>query len=132
MDRGLYIAASGMIAEQVRQDQIAADLANASTPGYKADRSAQRSFGEMLLENTEDGRTVGVLGLGTHVDEVRTSFAQAPLRQTEEPLDLALEGEGFLAVQSDNGVRYTRNGQLVVDAQGRLATAGGQHVLLDE
>ena len=44
MDRGLYIAASGMLAEQIRQDQIANDLANASTPGYKGDRTAQRSF----------------------------------------------------------------------------------------
>src|SRR5687768_16970773 len=132
MNRALYIAASGMIAEQVRQDQIAADLANASTPGYKADRSAQRSFGELLLGNTQTGASVGVLGLGTHVDEVRTTLTQAPLRQTEEPLDLALEGEGYLVVQSDQGVRYTRNGQLVVDAQGRLATVGGEHVLLDE
>ena len=45
MDRGLYIAASGMLAEQVRQDQIANDLANASTAGYKADRTTQQSFG---------------------------------------------------------------------------------------
>ncbi len=42
MERGLYIAASGMLAEQIRQDQIANDLANASTPGYKGDRTAQR------------------------------------------------------------------------------------------
>ena len=46
MERGLYIAASGMLAEQVRQDQIANDLANAATPGYKADRTSQAGFGE--------------------------------------------------------------------------------------
>ena len=51
MDRGLYIAASGMLAEQIRQDQIANDLANASTPGYKADRTSQRSFNDLLLAN---------------------------------------------------------------------------------
>ena len=49
MERGLYIAASGMLAEQVRQDQIANDLANASTPGYKPDRAAQSVFGALLL-----------------------------------------------------------------------------------
>src|SRR5688572_28335096 len=48
MDRGLYLAASGMLAEQIRQDQIANDLANASTAGYKAERTTQQSFGEML------------------------------------------------------------------------------------
>ncbi|MEA2467721.1 MAG: flagellar basal-body rod protein FlgF, partial [Thermoleophilaceae bacterium] len=46
MERGLYIAASGMLSEMVRQDQIANDLANASTPGYKSDRATQRSFGD--------------------------------------------------------------------------------------
>lgn len=131
MDRGLFIAASGMLAEQVRQDQIAADLANANTPGYKADRSAQRSFGELLLDNRQTGARVGMLGLGTHVDEVRTSLEQAPLRETSEPLDLALEGDGFFAVATPQGTRYTRNGQLVVDAQGRLSTVGGNHLLLD-
>ena len=50
MDRGLFIAASGMLAEQVRQDQIANDLANASTAGYKADRTTQQSFGSMLRQ----------------------------------------------------------------------------------
>lgn len=132
MDRGLYIAASGMIAEQVRQDLIAADLANASTPGYKADRSAQSSFGELLLSNSATGQTVGALGLGSRIDVVRTAMGQAPLRETGEPLDLALEGDGFLSVRTPNGTRYTRDGQLVVDAQGRLATVGGQYLVLDD
>ena len=56
MDRGLYIAASGMLAEQVRQEQIANDLANASTAGYKADRTTQESFGAMLLTNSVTGK----------------------------------------------------------------------------
>ena len=64
MDRGLYIAASGMLAEQIRQDQIANDLANASTPGYKADRTAQREFGELLLANRATGAAVGAQSHG--------------------------------------------------------------------
>src|SRR4029450_6333070 len=68
MERGLYIAASGMLAEMVRQDQIANDLANASTPGYKSDRSSQSSFGQMLLENRvsgAQGRRLGRRGRGS-------------------------------------------------------------------
>src|SRR5919201_84041 len=132
MDRGLYIAASGMLAEQVRQDQIANDLANSSTPGYKADRSAQRAFSELLLQNSKTGAVVGPLGLGAMVDKVQTDMSEGPLRQTDEPLDVAIEGDGFLAVQTPQGVRYTRDGQLVVDAQGRLATASYQQPVLDQ
>jgi flagellar basal-body rod protein FlgG len=131
MDRGLYIAASGMLAEQTRQDQIANDLANASTPGYKPDRSAQASFGRMMLENRATGGHVGPIDLGTSIATVVIDMTAAPLEQTGDTLDVALDGEGFLAVQTPTGARYTRNGQLVVDPQGRLATATGYPVLDD-
>src|SRR5688572_882847 len=129
MDRGLYIAASGMLAEQVRQDQIANDLANVSTPGYKGDRTSQRSFADMLLRNRESGDTVGVTSLGAQIAEIRTDMRQGGLRETEEPLDLALEGTGFLVVQTAEGQRYTRNGRLALDPQGNLVTMGGDRVL---
>ena len=129
MERGLYIAASGMLAELVRQDQLANDLANASTPGYKADRAAQASFGELLLENSATGQPIGPLGLGVHIAELKTDLAQGPVKQTDEPLDVALAGPGFLAVQTAQGTRYTRDGQLTVDAKGVLETATGNPVL---
>jgi flagellar basal-body rod protein FlgG len=129
MDRGLYIAASGMLAEQTRQDQIANDLANASTPGYKSDTAVQSSFGSMLLENTATGQQIGSLGLGAQITRVVTDMNPAPLKQTDEPLDVALDGQGFLTVQTPQGRRYTRDGQLVVDGGGRLATATGYPVL---
>jgi flagellar basal-body rod protein FlgG len=129
MDRGLYIAASGMLAEQTRQDQIANDLANASTPGYKADRSAQQSFGRILLENTATGQSVGPLGLGAAITRTVTNLAPAALKETDEPLDLALDGDGFFAVQTTAGTRYTRDGQCVVDAAGVLRTSTGYAVL---
>src|SRR5512143_1940293 len=100
MERGLYIAASGMVAEQMRQDQIANDLANASTPGYKADRVTQRSFGDLLLSNAATGQVVGPLGLGVQASAMSTDLSPQPLRETGEPLDLAVEGEGFFAVQA--------------------------------
>jgi flagellar basal-body rod protein FlgF len=129
MDRGLYIAASGMLAEQIRQDQIANDLANASTPGYKGDRTAQRSFGDLLLANTANGAAVGRQGTAVQVDAIETDFSPRPTRETGEPLDFAITGEGFFAVQTAQGVRYTRNGQFTLDPQGRLVTAQGNPVL---
>src|SRR3954453_15804157 len=123
MERGLYIAASGMLSEMVRQDQIANDLANASTPGYKSDRATQRSFGDILLANSVTGQTVGPLGLGSEIDSIGTDTTGrgpenhssvtdptgAPARDTGEPLDFAVVGEGWFGVQTPQGVRYTRN-----------------------
>jgi flagellar basal-body rod protein FlgG len=129
MDRGLYIAASGMLAEQVRQDQIANDLANASTPGYKADRTAQQPFGELLLVSSATGQAVGGQSTAVQVDRVQTDWRPEPSRETGEPLDFAITGEGFFAVQTEAGPRYTRNGQFAVSPQGTLVTAQGDAVL---
>lgn len=129
MERGLYIAASGMLAEQVRQDLIAHDLANASTPGYKADRVASRSFGEMLLHDTRSGQQIGALGLGTRIEEQVSDTSAGPLRETGEPLDFAVQGDGFFAVRTQAGVRYTREGQFAASARGTLVTATGDDVL---
>jgi flagellar basal-body rod protein FlgF len=129
MDRGLYIAASGMIAEQTRQDLIANDLANASTPGYKSDRATQRAFDEVLLQNTQTGSTVGPLGQGVAIDRQATDWRPQPVRQTDEALDFAIQGEGFFAVQGANGVQYTRNGRFSAAPDGALTTATGETVL---
>ncbi len=129
MERGLYIAASGMLAEQVRQDQISHDLANASTPGYKADRSSQRAFGDLLLSNTVTGAPVGPLGAGAQIAQTVTDLSAQPLRQTDEPLDFAIEGDGFFAVRTDAGVRYTRNGQFTSGQGGILVDQLGNPVL---
>ena len=129
MDRGLYIAASGMLAEQIRQDQIANDLANASTPGYKADRTSQHTFNDLLLANSATGATVGPQSTAVQVDTIETDFTPRPTRDTGEPLDFAIVGEGLFAVQTARGVRYTRNGQFELDPQGRLVTAQGDPVL---
>jgi flagellar basal-body rod protein FlgF len=129
MERGLYIAASGMLTEQRRQDQIANDLANAATAGYKPDRSTQRSFGELLLANSKTGQQIGSLGLGVQIDETVTDWTPQPARQTDEPLDFAINGEGFFAVRTGEGTFYTRNGQFTLSPQGILTTARGDIVL---
>ena len=129
MERGLYIAASGMLAEQVRQNQIANDLANASTPGYKADRSSQRSFSEVLLHNTATGEDIGPLGTGVTIARTVTDLEPASIRDTGEPLDFAIEGTGFFQVRTAQGIRFTRNGQFMRSAQGTLTDALGNQVL---
>ena len=129
MERGLYIAASGMIAEQARQDLIANDLANASTPGYKSDRATQRAFDEVLLQNTQTGAAIGGLGQGVAIDRQATDWRPQAIRPTEEPLDFAIQSEGFFAVQGADGVQYTRNGRFSAAADGTLTTATGERVL---
>ena len=129
MERGLYIAASGMVSEMARQDLIANDLANASTPGYKADRAVQGSFGDLLLSNTATGATVGPLGLGSRIERQITDMTAQPLKETGEALDFAVEGDGFFAVQTPQGVRYTRNGQFTATAAGTLTDQRGNAVL---
>lgn len=129
MDRGLYIAASGMLAELARQDQLANDLANASTPGYKRDRVAARNFGDVLLANTQGGQTVGPIGTGVLIGQEVTDYTPGPLKATEDPLDLGIQGDGFFAVRTAQGVRYTRNGAFHADNRNQLVDQLGNTVL---
>jgi flagellar basal-body rod protein FlgG len=129
MDLGLYIAASGMVAEQVRQDQLSNDLANASTPGYKPDESSQHSFGDVLLANTEGGASIGSVNMGVALGKTYTNMTPGTLQETGEPLDFAISGSGFFAVHTAQGVRYTRDGQFTSSAQGLLTDTNGDPVL---
>jgi flagellar basal-body rod protein FlgG len=129
MDRGLYIAASGMLAQQVRQDQLANDIANAATPGYKADRSAVRSFPDMLLSNTKTGEVIGPLGAGAQVDATVTDLSPQAVKPTSEPLDFAVQGEGYFAVTTAQGQRFTRNGAFTEGPNGTLVDQLGDEVL---
>jgi flagellar basal-body rod protein FlgF len=129
MNRGLYVAASGMIAQQARQDQLANDLANAATPGYKPDRTAQHAFGELLVRNVQGDQGVGTMAAGVRLEEQVTDLRAAPLRQTDEALDFAIDGEGYFGVQTAAGVRYTRNGRFTTAADGMLADQQGNRVL---
>src|SRR4051794_7821769 len=129
MDRGLYIAASGMLAEMARQDLLANDLANTSTAGYKADRATQRSFADVLLSNTKTGETVGPVGSGAGITRQVTDFSPETAKETSEPLDFAITGDGFFAVQTAQGQRFTRNGAFQAGAGGRLVDQLGNAVL---
>jgi flagellar basal-body rod protein FlgF len=129
MDLGLYIAASGMVAEQVRQDQLSNDLANASTPGFKPDETPQHSFGEMLMANTEGGAAIGSVNEGVALGKAYTNMTPGAMQETGEPLDFAIEGSGFFAVKTPEGIRYTRDGQFTNSSAGVLTDANGDPVL---
>jgi flagellar basal-body rod protein FlgG len=129
MDRGLYIAASGMLSEMARQDILANDLANSSTPGYKADRAEQRSFKDVLLHNTQTGAVVGPIGPGSFIARQNTDFTAAPLKDTGQDLDFGIEGDGFFSVRTAQGPRYTRNGSFQTGPTGLLVDQLGNQVL---
>jgi flagellar basal-body rod protein FlgG len=129
MDLGLNIAASGMVADQVRQDQLASDLANASTPGYKPDIAVQVGFGQLLLSNSVTGSAIGTIDTGVEVAKQVTNLNQGMLTPTNQPLDFAISGSGFFAVKTANGIQYTRNGQFSQSAQGILVDQSGNPVL---
>lgn len=130
MIRGLYIAATGMLAESTRQDVIANNLANVTTSGFKRAESSTRPFAEMLVSNLGVPGTprVGTLAMGAEISGLATMAGQGPLRSTGNPLDLALVGDGWITVNGQGGSRYTRDGALSVDAGGRLVTGDGSEV----
>jgi flagellar basal-body rod protein FlgF len=129
MDLGLFIAASGMVAEQTRQTQLSNDLANASTPGYKPEQSPQHSFGDLLLSNTSTGQAVGSMNTGVQLGRSVVDLAPAGMQSTGQPLDFGIVGTGFFAVRTPQGVRYTRDGQFTASASGQLVDSAGDAVL---
>jgi flagellar basal-body rod protein FlgF len=129
MDLGLDIAASGMVAEQIHQDQLSNDLANAATPGFKPDETPQRSFGSVLLANTRGGAAVGSVDEAVVLGKTYTNMTPGTMQETGEPLDFAIEGSGFFAVNTPQGTRYTRDGQFTTSAAGLLTDANGNPVL---
>jgi flagellar basal-body rod protein FlgG len=124
----MYSAAAGMAAQQQRIDAAANDLANTSTNGYKHVRVA---FRDLAYTAAGTGGTRDVLiGGGSAATVMGRSLQQGALQLTAEPLDVAVQGNGFLAVRGRDGQpAMTRDGHLGTDERGRLVTSGG--LLLD-
>jgi flagellar basal-body rod protein FlgF/flagellar basal-body rod protein FlgG len=127
MDSGYYAAMTGLMARTQALDAAAANLANAQTPGYRAEREYFRSvlLGPDALDS-QLGQTVNNFGL---LGGDRLNMGQGALEQTGNPLDLAVEGEGFFQVETPNGPRYTRDGGFHRAQNGQLVTAAGELVL---
>jgi flagellar basal-body rod protein FlgF len=121
MNKGMYIAASGMIAKQAQVDLIAQNLANSNTAGYKKDTM---SFKDYLVQTEAspdpDGRIM------TDISTVTTDFSAGPVTKTGNPLDIAVDGKGLIALEGD---RYTRRGDLKKNNEGYLTTSDGTKVL---
>jgi flagellar basal-body rod protein FlgF len=127
MDSGYYAAMTGLVARTQALDTAAANLANAQTPGYRAEREFFRSA--LMGPDSADsqlGQTVNNFGL---LGGDRLSMAQGALQQTGSPLDLAIEGDGFFQIQTANGLRYTRDGGFHRARNAQLVTAAGELVL---
>ncbi|MBM7622907.1 flagellar basal-body rod protein FlgF [Sporohalobacter salinus] len=129
MLRGLYTAASGMNAALERTNIITNNLSNSNTPGYKKDQTVNKSFSEMLLNRMPDQEAIGKAGLGAKVDQTVTDFSAGSVHRTDNSLDWAIEGEGFFAVQTPKGVRYTRSGNFTLSQDGQVVTQNGNPVL---
>jgi flagellar basal-body rod protein FlgG len=124
MLEGLRTAAAGMAAQQTKLDAVANDLANANTTGYKRVRVG---FADLLYDQggrpTAEGVTVGH---GARAVQTGRGFQQGNLRETGNPLDVAIQGEGFIRVQLNDGRQaLTRDGGLHLDGNRRLATSTG-------
>jgi flagellar basal-body rod protein FlgG len=132
MIRGIYAAASGMVAEATRTDVIANNLANADTAGFKKDIAVGKDFRSMLIQRINDGSnrpTIGSLGVGSAIDEVATIHTQGIVRPTGNKYDLAIEGKGYFVVETPAGLRYTRNGSFTRSSEGELVTQDGYRVM---
>jgi flagellar basal-body rod protein FlgG len=133
MFRSLHIAATGMAAQETHLETISNNIANGNTVGYKRQRV---DFQDLLYQQVRAaGAPTGPnttsptgLSLGTGVRVVSTSrtFAQGSIKVTDNPLDVAIEGEGFFVVQQADGTpAYTRAGELKTDSEGRIVTPEG-------
>ena len=138
MIRGLYTAASGMIAQQRRQEMLTNNMANANTPGHKADQASLRTFPRMLIANLSQAHesSSNELATGVYLQETIPNFLQGSLMETGKDTDVALidgnlpeNSTLMFAVQTEDGIRYTRNGNFTVDNDGRLITRQGMPVL---
>jgi flagellar basal-body rod protein FlgF/flagellar basal-body rod protein FlgG len=128
MDSGYYAACTALVSRTQALDTIANNLANASTVGYRAQHNI---FSSVLAEagttpNSPLNQAINNYGIlsGTTMDD-----SQGAMQKTGNSLDVAIQGEGYFAVQTPNGTMYTRNGSFQVSARGQLTTSAGDAVL---
>ncbi len=140
MIKGLYTAHTGMVNEMNRLDILTNNLANADTTAYKKEGTTSRTFADELAIKIKDTshyglpQTLGEVSLVTHLGQVYTDYSSGSFKVTDNETDFALDGEGFFAVAFTNkdgetSVKYTRDGNFVVDNQGFLRTKDGDFIL---
>jgi len=133
MIRALYSAASGMTAQQMNVDNIAHNLANANTAGFKTRRAQFQDlmYQSVVQPGSASGQQTVVptglqLGLGTRASSNEIIFSQGSFSQTDNPLDLVVQGRGFFQVRRPSGeLAYTRCGSFHLDRDGNIVTGDG-------
>ncbi len=141
MDKGTYIAVSGSLAQERAMDVIAANLANVTTDSFKAGRVLFESYLQKSLDPGDEIPSPEMIKEGMSASQLPdsayliasqgyTDFSQGPLRVTALPFDIALEGDGFIAVKTPEGEMYTRGGSFQMSLKGQLVTNNG-HTVLD-
>jgi len=127
----IYILASGMLLQERKLAVVANNLANASTPSFKRDLLLSGSWyadmGDQIPDTSADNPTNNFVYPLT--EAVVTLLTQGSLRETGNPLDVAIEGDGFFAVRTDQGVLFTRKGNFALDSEGYLVTEEGYRLL---
>ena len=125
MTKGFYNLTSGILSQGRRLDVIANNMTNLSTAGYKAETYTDSTFQEVLISRVGNKYRGGaeVIGQESYIlapDQLYVNHTQGILEETGLNLDFAIEGEGFFAIQTDNGVEYTRGGSFSLDNEGYL------------
>lgn len=136
MIRALYSAASGMSAQQINVDNIAHNLANANTSGFKARRAQFQDlmYQSVVQPGSASGQQTVVptglqIGLGTRTSSNEILFTQGQFAQTDNPLDLVIQGKGFFQVRRPTGeLAYSRSGAFHVDRDGAIVTSDGNPI----
>ena len=128
MENALLIGLSRQMVLERQMDVVANNVANVNTSGYKADKSL---FEEYLKSGAHEDNFVGRDRRVSYVQDSGTykDLTQGASEQTKNPLDVAIDGAGFLEVQTPAGPRYTRDGGLQINNQGQLVTASGNQVV---
>jgi flagellar basal-body rod protein FlgF len=123
---GLYSAVAGMMNQQTMLGVISNNLANVNTVGYKRN---DLNFSGVFNPLPDVNGTYNSLNLDDVSAKFITDFSEGEIRQTDNPLDLSLDGNGFFVIQKQNGVIYTRSGNFTIDNSGQLVTMDGFPVL---
>lgn len=127
MESGYYAALTGLLARSQALDSVSSNLANAGTAGFRAERDYFRNT--LVGPDANDSQLNGVINNYGVLGGTMLDMAQGPIQETGNPLDLAIQGQGFFAIKTANGVRYTRDGELMRATNGELVTVSGEPVL---
>jgi len=137
MIKGLYSAVSAMVMNATRQQVLSHNIANAETPGFKQILTTALGFMQDKSVYTSGNLQstpidyLGTMGLGTQIGTEYIDYSEGAFQKTDNPLDFALNGNGFFTVKTPDGNRYTRDGRFLRDSDNTLVTVDGFQVLDD-